>query len=154
MFVLAFNIRARIPSSTENHDGMPQIPWWLKCAWRWWRNVMQGKAEWDLQHLYTLSTAAADVLCTIPRLDLSLCYFYVIFFLCFASRRETIYSVWGAHEEKSEILFKFVFRLLSLPRSILKWDLPFFFLGISISFLLTLNHRSLHYISLLLPFSL
>lgn len=26
MFVLAFNIRARISAATENHDEMPQIP--------------------------------------------------------------------------------------------------------------------------------
>lgn len=84
--------------------------------------------------------AATDALCTVPRLDLSLCCFYVIF-LCFASGRETIYSVWGAHEEKricSEILFKFVCSIIVSAARDLEARFAFF-LGISISFLLTLN---------------
>lgn len=59
MFVLAFNIRARILASTENHDEMPQIPMVIKMCLRNSGTLCIEEKERDLQHLYTTATNAS-----------------------------------------------------------------------------------------------
>lgn len=145
MFVLAFNIRARILASTENHDGMPQIPRWLK----WWRNVMQGKGRTrPATSLYTLHGSR----CWCLMHNSTFRSFALLFLRNFVFRLEERNNLFGVRRARrnSEILFESVFRLLSLPRAILKRD----FLGISISFLLTLNPQIAALYFSPLPFSL
>lgn len=141
MFVLAFNIRASILTtnrkSRRNASNSMMIKMVKKCYAR------RGRMRRPVQHLYTLFTtttaAAADVLCTTPRLDLSLfVIFYVIlldlFFFVYRLEKQFIQCE-ASTKEKSpakNIIQVCVSIIVSAPRArswserfALSWEFQF-----------------------------
>lgn len=110
---------------------MPQIPMLIKMCLAMVKCYAKvRKKEWDLQHLYTLfSAAAANASWTIPFLDILLCFSLRNF-----TFRKKNYSVWGARKKNIQVCVSIIVSLP--PRS---WGAICLFLGISISFLLTLK---------------